>query len=393
MKYRGIGKNMKTQLTSIDLCILAKELDKILSSARIDKVYQIGKRELKLKVHVSGTGYRELIIAPGYVCITQFPRKVPEKPSPFAMQLRKNLSGGFIRGVRQHNFDRILEFLIEKKDGKFLLIAEFFSRGNVILCDHEGKILGLLEWQEWKDRKLVVGRRYEYPPEVKNPLEINSSSFKKILGSSEKKLVVVMAIDMGLSGVYAEEVCLISKIEKERNCNELSNNEVDILFDFFKKVIEKIKGEEIKPMMILKEGKPVDVIPFDLRIYENFERKEFESFNEAVDEYFSKEEFAEIQKEKEEKFQEELKKLRGIEEKQKRTIEKLEKKSLKYREIGDLIYQNFQVIEKILRVIKEERKKGGSWEDIQKKFAGKELGGIKIEKIDKKGYIILCTPQ
>ena len=204
---------MKTQLTSVDIHILARELNNTLNSSRIDKAYQLGKKELKLKVHVSGLGSLELIIAPGYVCTTQFPREVPRDPSSFAMQLRKNLKGAFIREVRQHNFDRIVEFLIEKRDEKFTLICEFFSRGNVILCDGCGKIIGLIEWQRWKDRKLGVGQVYDYPPGTKNPLEIDSSLFREILCSSKKKLVVMLATGLGLPGIYAEEVCLISGID------------------------------------------------------------------------------------------------------------------------------------------------------------------------------------
>ncbi|MEA3255659.1 MAG: NFACT family protein [Candidatus Altiarchaeota archaeon] len=380
---------MKTQLTSVDLCVMAQELNSILCSGRIDKVYQIGRKELKLRVHVSGAGSMELIIAPGYVCLTQFPRETPREPSSFAMQLRKNLKGGFIREVRQHSFDRILEFVIETKEKKFILITEFFSRGNVILCSSEKKIIGLLEWQKWRDRKLGVGQVYEHPPETRNPFEIDYPSFKEIL-SSERKLVVVLAVDAGLSGVYAEEVCLLSGIDKSMKGGELSSDEINTLFNSFKKMRDKIKGE-IKPSVILREGAPVDAVPFDLKVYEGLEKKSFKSFNEAVDEYFSEEEFNEVQRGREEKFLGELRKLSDIEEKQKEVIEKLEEKTVEYRKIGDLIYQNFQSIDKVLKVINEGRKKGISWGSIEEKYGGKEFNGIRIEEINNQGFIVLST--
>ena len=128
----------------------------------------------------------------------------------------------------------------------------------MILCSSEKKILGLLEWQKWRDRKLGVGQVYEHPPETRNPFEIDYPTFKEIL-SSEKKLVVVLAVDAGLSGVYAEEVCLLSDIDKSKRGSELLDNEINTLFDSFKKVRDEIRGE-IKPSVILREGKPVDAM-------------------------------------------------------------------------------------------------------------------------------------
>jgi len=224
---------MKKQLNSTDIRFLVSELDNMLASSRVDKAYQLGEKELKLRVYAKGAGSMDLILAPDYVCVSRFPRKAPETPSPFAMQIRKHLGGAYIRGIKQRGFDRIIEISLEKEGEEYLLISELFSRGNVILCNNERKILGLLEWQKWKDRRLGVGRIYEYPPAAKDLFSIDFPSMRSLVSSSEKKLAAVLATDAGLGGTYAEEVCKTAGLDKNVPAKSLRNSETDALFDAF----------------------------------------------------------------------------------------------------------------------------------------------------------------
>lgn len=379
----------KTQLTSADIHILTKELNRELDSARIEKIYQIGKRILKIGVHIANKGSKDLIIAPNFVCVTRYAYKAPEAPSSFAMQLRKHLSSAFLRKISQHNFDRILEFEIEAKDLRFLLIAEFFSNGNVILCDCNRRIIGLLEWQKWKDRKLGVNQGYEYPPEVENPLLVDYTRFKKIL-NSDRKLIASLT-DTGISGFYAEELCLLSGFEKERKSSGLNGSEIEILFSHFKKIMERIMNERPEPAVVLNENDdPVDVIPFDFEIYKNLKKMRFESFNDSVDEYFSSAEFRKFGEITEKKFSAKLEKLQKIEMQQRETIKRLGEKSEEFRRIGDLIYQNFPTIEEITGLIRKERESGKNWDEIKKDILSLKVTGIKIKDInEKEGLIIL----
>ncbi len=399
----------KTQLTSADIHILTKELNIELDSARIEKIYQIGERILKIRAHITNKGSKDLIIAPNFVCITHYTYKAPEAPSSFAMQLRKHLSGAFLRKISQHNFDRILEFEIwprqslghmserlkplshiEAKELRFLLIAEFFSNGNVILCDCNRKIIGLLEWQKWKDRKLGVGQTYEYPPATEDPMILDYTRFKEIL-KCDKKLVVSLASDVGINRFYAEELCLLSGFDKERKSSDLNENEIEILFSHFKKIREMIMNERPKPAIVLNENdNPIDVIPFDLEIYKNLRKKEFCSFNDAIDEYFSRAESEKFEEDAGRKFSAKLEKLQKIEMQQRETIKRLEEKSEEFKRIGDLIYQNTSGIEEIMVLIKKERDSGKSWNEIKKNLLSLEISGIKVKDIDEgKGLLIL----
>jgi predicted ribosome quality control (RQC) complex YloA/Tae2 family protein len=379
---------MKTALTSVDVYFLARDLYEELDSSRIEKVYQISERELKIRIYSHKGGSNELIIAPNYVCITGYGRDVPEQPSSFAMQLRKHLKGSFIRSVKQHGFDRILEFEVEKKDAKYILIAELFSKGNVILCDSERRIRGLLEWQKWRDRKLGVGQIYEYPPASRNPLELNFQNFQDILGGSGKSLVATLATDLSWGGTYAEEICLNSKIDKNRAANDLDDDEIRILFTALGRLTGIIKRGVTEPSIILDEhGRYLDIIPFQLDIYEKFKGKKFGTLNEAIDNYFIESEFREGKKECEERIQEKLDRIRKIALEQEKTVAELEKKSDEYKKIGDLIYQNFQALDQISKGIGEERIMGADWSEIGKKFIDEKSKGLKVCSIERGGSI------
>lgn len=381
---------MKTGLTSVDIYFLTGELNDELGSARVDKVYQISERELKIRVYILKEGSKELVIAPNYLCLTRYQRDVPEQPSSFAMQLRKHLKGAFITAIRQHRFDRIIEFELKKSGSEYFLITELFSNGNIILCNPERKILGLLEWQKWKDRRLGVGQIYQYPPEGRNPLEIDFSGFRNILKKSEKSLVATLTTDLSLGGIYAEELCLNSEIDKNKKSRELGDDEIKTLFNSFKRLIEVIKKGVKEPIIVLDESKRyLDVIPFSLSIYEKFEKGRFSTLNEAIDNYFIESESIEMRRIGEKKIQERLGKIQKIELEQRKTIKELEKKSEEYKKIGDLIYQNFQVLDKIMKSIDEERERGADWSEIGEKFIGKRFNDIRIENIEKNGSITL----
>jgi len=280
---------MKAALTSVDVCVLAEELDKKLKNSRIENIHQVSDEEFVFGLYKKEK--IELAAAPNFACITNYKRSIPREATNLVMQLRKHLRGCFIRKIIQHDFDRVIEIEISGK-GDYTLIIELFSKGNLILLRNE-KIIWILKSQKWRDRTLRPGMAYEYPPAVLNPLTIGDKDFLKIIKNSGKSIVKTLAMDFSLGGLYAEELCLDAKIEKEKNANELTEKELAAVQNSFFNLIKKIKSESI-PQIIFENKRQVDVIPFELQFYKNSESKKFDSFNEAVDEYFSNVEIARV---------------------------------------------------------------------------------------------------
>ncbi|MFH1125664.1 MAG: NFACT family protein, partial [Candidatus Altiarchaeota archaeon] len=276
---------MKSSISSVDLQVLSRELNDLLVGARFDKAYSLVNGSIKVRFHKSGVGSRDLIATPNFVCVSSFDYPQLEQPDSFAMGLRKYLEGLIVNSVAQHEFDRILEFGFEGNRGKFTLIVELFSTGNVILCDGNKKIIGIQRRQKWKDRILTPGREYVYPPSAGNPLALDSEKLKTILRYSEKGIAAALA-SLGLGGFYAEEVCLNAGVDKTRTAGSLSQEEVEATYRSLRDLIENTQKGVAKPCIILSHDESyIDVAPFDFKMYEMNVKKPFSSFNEAVDEY------------------------------------------------------------------------------------------------------------
>jgi predicted ribosome quality control (RQC) complex YloA/Tae2 family protein len=375
---------MKTALSSVDLRVLSRELDGMLAGARFDKAYSLPQEGLRLRFHLSGSGGKDVVILPNYLCVSNFEYPQTEAPYSFAMGLRKHLDGSAIVKVEQHAFDRIAEFTLEGNKGKFLLIVELFSTGNVVLCDEQKKILGILLRQHWKDRILKPGEAYTYPPGSQNPLEIDGDAFIRLLKASDKTLAATIA-SMGLGGFYAEEVCGSGEIEKTLQASSLNLQDAKQLFHAFKRLLDTAIVGAVKPSIILDDaGDYLDVVPFEFTTYARNEKKTFPTFNEAVDEYFSKLHGSKISTTDSRGFVEALKKLELMKEKQEEALARQKVESVEHRKAGDLIYQHLQLIEGILEQIKKAKKQGLSDEEISNRFLAGRLKGIPEAKAFKK---------
>ncbi|MFH1721178.1 MAG: NFACT family protein [Candidatus Altiarchaeota archaeon] len=376
--------SVKEGLSSLDLFVLVREFGSLLERGKVDKIFQIGGRELKIRFHVSGTGKKELVVAPNFICLTSFERPAPESPTSFAMQLRKHLNGAYFRGVRQVEFDRILEFEFEGGEGRKSLVAEFFHHGNVFLLSEDRKILGLLEWQKWKDRVLGVGKTYEYPPSRTNPMTLERNDVEEGLKKSDKSVVRTLANELGWPGLAAEEICAMVGIKKDSRFGELKNDEKSNLIETVFIFKEKLLSKESSPQIVFDEKEEfVEVLPFDFKIFEGQKKKSFDSFNDAVDEYFGGRKTQVIEGEGKIRYQKELAKLEKMRSSQEALVSDLEKKGGEYQIAGDNIYQHLTEIEEIKKAIETARKKGLSDKEILEKFAYGRKKGIKSAKLVK----------
>jgi predicted ribosome quality control (RQC) complex YloA/Tae2 family protein len=341
---------------------LVRELSQLVG-ARIDKVYQVGQRDIKISLRAGEK--RELIITPTYLCLTRFEYDAPKTPSVFSMLLRKHLEGGKVCSVTQHNFDRIVEVGIE---GRGRLVLEFFSRGNVILLDENGVIVTILEGQEWKDRTLKTGLHYNYPPETPNIKTVSFNDFVVAMADN-KEVVRILASNLGLGATYANEVLKRVGVEPEARADK---EKAERIYTTLKKILDlKIEAS------ITDE----DVVPFDLAIYEGYEKIGKPSFNEAVDEYFTKLRTEGEKTEATSDYAAEAERVRRVVEKQRGTIEEMEAKADEFKGMGDEVYARFQEIDGVLSGIKEAKKEGKNWMEFlqEKNIPVKEPAERKFE--------------
>lgn len=350
---------MKTCLSALEIHYLIKELQ-FLINAKIDKIYHPSKKELILQFHVPNKGRQQLKINEKVIYLTS--HKFPaETPSDFCMFLRKKLTNARLRKIRQLEFERIIEFEFEAKDGKYSLFFELFSKGNIILTKNN-KILTAAEYQKWKDRIIKPKQDYSYPRKEYNLLKLNQSNIKDLLTKTNKESIVkCLAIDLGLGGIYAEEVCLLANLDKNKKPSKIDQKK---LF----KTLKQLKNKKLDPRIIYKKKEIQDIVQFELKYYKNLKQKRTPSFNQALDSYFSKE----IEITKKAEFEKKLEKIRNIIKKQESQIKELERSEKENKQKAELLYQNYKLINNLLTELKEISKKH-NWKEIKEKLKGHKI--------------------
>ena len=353
---------MKEGITSLDLMFLARELKEKLVDGKIQAIKQVDKTFI-FEIYKQEKFFLKVVL-PNVIYVTKISQQAPEKPLNFCMQLRKHLLNKTITDLRQHEFDRIIEVDLEG----YKIIFELFSSGNLILTDSNDMIIGIYEQQEWKSRTLRPKTIYKHPPTNVNPFKYEFFEFQKILKTLNKDLVRCLAIDFGLGGLYAEEVCKKLEIDKNKLVSSLNQQEADKLFRFF----EQLKGLQAKANIVLQDDKQVDVVPFELIQYSENKRVLFEGFNEAVEAYFEglekvKKEVREVE---EVKKQEE--RIERITKKQEDQLKELKEREEEYKKAGQILYEKYDVINRILAGIFKLKDEGKDWKEIDQLIKSEE---------------------
>ncbi len=336
---------MKEGMSSFDIAAMVKELQ-CLIEGRIDKAFQLTREKLLLRIRVPKEGRKDLVIVVGkWLYLTTQPQKTPKTPTSFAMLLRKYLGNGKITKIEQHEFDRIVIFHVQKAEN-FQLIFEMFREGNVILVK-EGKIIQPLIPKSWRQREIRAHREYTFPPARQDFKTLDMKDVEKILISSKKDLVRTLAMDVNLGGKYAEELCLLSGIDKERKASELSKDEVKKIFENMKQLLISL-NEARGGHMIFEDSLPKDIIPFELKIYEHCKAEKFDELSRAIEKYLKTEK-------KKEPLDVEYDDVRSRYERQlaqqEKAIENLKKRAKEAKNKAELIYVHYQECQGILRTL------------------------------------------
>ncbi len=344
------------QFSALDYHYLLKELQ-ILKNARMDKIYSPSKKELLLQVYVSGKGKKLLKIDAGKIFYLTESKKQYGEPSSFCLFLRKHIRNARIKEIKQIGFERIVEIAIETKENRYCLILEMFDKGNIILTDNKNIIINCAEQQKWKDRQIKKGELYRYPKKKYNFLELKQKDLKELL-KKPQELVKVLATELGLGGLYAEEACMLAGIDKTIKANKLAEKDIKAIY----KILTKLKNKKIDVQTINKDK---DITPFPLKQYEDQDSKKAESFSSALDSHFSKQAVSPAEKAKQKAIEKQLK----IIENQKKHIKQLEKEIKQNQRKSELIYENYQLIKDILTEINKAKKKF-TWQEIKDRLKG-----------------------
>lgn len=352
-------------MTAFDIAAAISELSNLVRGSRIGKIYQLNHKILLLKLrNPSGEPLQLLIEAGRRIHITKYDLEKPKKPPNFCMALRKHLENGVIEDISQYDFERISELLIKRGDQKYRLMVELFDEGNIILVGPENKILYALTYRRMRDRNILQGEDFKYPPQRGKDLRhVGSEEISEIKGFGQIDIVRALTRFLGIGGLYAEEILLRSGIDKNRPCSSLTDSELSAILNSIMDLASQIGNW--KPCIFIDEsGAWVDAAPFTLKKYSGLNMMEMGTFNDALDEYYAKTMLMGRVEKSKDAYEREIANLKRILQEQEENLRELTDKVKVYRQIGDKIYSHLYELDSLIGRIMNEKRCGKDWDEI-----------------------------
>ena len=369
----------REELSGLDLAAVVRELSGAIEGSRLANIYQLDKNKFLLKLRKPGATYKLLIDLATGARLTSAELRAPEKPTGFCMGLRKDLRGGKVVGVSQHDLDRILILAVEKAGEIHKLIFELFGGGNVVLVGRDGTIRRVLRPREMRDRRLLVGEPYRPPPSPPIDLGregIDAGALRALREMGSIEVVRGLSRATGLGGPYPEEVLRRAGIEKDRPCSSLSDEELELIAEALSGLVRAILIGVLKPGVVIgPDGRPVDVIPLEMLRYSGLKVIWFNTFNEAVDAYFTELEKCSALMKRSEEVEEEIRKLEEVLRAQKEALEKFKAEEEEFSTIGNAIFSHLDQLNMLLDEIKRLKDDLGDWGEVAERLEGLRTRG------------------
>ncbi len=317
-------------LNSIEIHYLIRELQQLVGG-RIDTIYHLDKKDFLFQFHVPNEG-RKLVrfrIPYLFYFMSEKPQ-TPQSPSSYCMHLRKKLEQSRVVSISARAIDRVVEILVDAKEGRLMLLFEFYSKGNLYLAKDDLTVISSLD----KEHSIAYGEKYPSPERVPllRELLVQKSTLDGGIG-------IILAKSSGLGRLYSEELCRRANVDS--SSTTLDQEEIGRLV----RLDPELFLQPIQGIHYLFEGKIVEATPFLLQQYASYESKSYATYSQALetlpDESAPKKEGTTKGK-----------KYLTIIEKQEQSIKSLESEILENQKKGEVIYTHYQELQGILSKFK-----------------------------------------
>lgn len=337
---------MATQqgMSGVDLVAVTAELRRLLP-LWVHKVYQGDDRIAAIRLNSKEREKHTLLIEPGrrLHLVAQVP-EFPLIPPSFAMLLRKYLNGGRVLDIRQRGLQRTVILDIQKADQVYHLIIEVYDLGNIILCNEDYSIIQPLTRQKFKDRDVLPGVVYSFPP-ADASLQ-SREDFAGMLKADDRDIVRSLAVGSFLGGMYAEYICRKTGISKE---SAAASVDAGLVYDAIQELLKEA-GENPQAVITksgchpILTGEPVLQGPFS-------------SFSEALVLYYPKK-VREVKESRPKISREERIRIQ-----QEAAAKKFEQQIKRYEEVVEKIYEEYGFVQEVITTLSAASQKR-SWQEI-----------------------------
>lgn len=271
-------------LDGIYLSLLAREFNKTLESARVDRIMQPERDEIDIVFRLRGGSARLLLSASANnprVHFTSHNKENPASPPMFCMLLRKHLSGGKFAGVRQAGFERILFFDLDCYNElgdpvrKTIAVEIMGRHSNIILIDENGRITDAVKHIDEtmsRERQVLPGLRYELPPQQDKLSILTEPS--EIIGRirAHKECEIQKALLdtlQGVSPVVCRELSQLACRDSAARTGGMSDEDYNRLRFFIERTAQGLQrdGQHYCAASDAKTGKPMDFAFLEITQY------------------------------------------------------------------------------------------------------------------------------
>jgi len=272
-------------LAGIELRYLVNEISKATNGYYVSNIYGVSRSSILFKLHHPEKPDILLMFSTFGLWITT--RKIEQmEENRLVKRLRSDLLRSKISEIKQIGSERIVYITFSGLNQEFVLVGEFFSDGNIVLCNKEMKILSLLHSIDVRHRKLNVGFNYELPPSSGlNIFEITSKDLSDIQ-SVPTAAVRWVGRTLGLPTKYTEEIMKLANINPQNPGNALSGEDIEKIFTVTKLITDKVVNGVHESVLVRDEEKS-DVLPLPLGNIENKNCTRVTSFMEGLDLLFT----------------------------------------------------------------------------------------------------------
>lgn len=274
---------------ALSLSVLTEEFATMLVGGKITKIYQPEKDEIILFVFNKQT-YKLVISANAGVNrihVTQYPTDNPKVAPSFCMLLRKFVTNATITNVQQMPYERVVDFSLQASDelgykNAMHLIFELTGKtSNIILTDSDYLICDSIKHlpQDLESKRIIMaGAKYKFFPPQDKIVPFDLPRVREFLSNCATPLR--QALVQNLLGVSQDTVNEIL-YNVDENLHTIINN--DLVANRIS--MYKANLSRPKPCVIINNGTPTDVCPFDYQSKRG-ERTFFDSLNKAHDYYY-----------------------------------------------------------------------------------------------------------
>ena len=281
------------ELSGIELRYLVNEIkSKINPAYYVSSINAVTKPSFLFKMHHPKDPDIMLMVSTKGIWITRLKFESFEENKMINI-LKAELERAKIESIEQLGSERIITVKFRHLDEKVrYMVVEFFGDGNIVLCDGNMQIMGILKPIEVRHRMLKIGFRYAPPPP--RGIDVYDITLEQLQAMREDKqsdsLDVVKWIGRKISipKKYVEEIAIRAGISS-LTVGQLSEEDMERLYEIIKEIISDIVSEKShQPYVILGQNeKAIDAIPIKTAHLSKLNVKKTPSYMDAVDEVLS----------------------------------------------------------------------------------------------------------